>query len=235
MIMQAVILAAGKGTRLAPLTESTPKPLIPVCEKPILERLLEALPLEVDEAIIVLGYKGDAIRTIFGSTFNRIKITYVTQGDMHGTYGALLSAKEAITSPTFLVMGADDIQDKEGLEKMVGEKLAFGIHHKVLPQREYLIVDVHDGVVRGMRRPTEVEFESPQPMATGIYIFDARIWDYTPAEYKEGEYGIPQTIRPMLLDVDFRAVEMPRWIQINTHEDLAYAEKELTNIAFPLQ
>lgn len=233
--MQAVILAAGKGTRLAPLTDDTPKPLIPVCGKSILERLLESLPSAVDEAIIVLGYKGNIIRNAIGESFGQIKIIYVTQGDMHGTYGALLAAKEKISSSTFLVMGADDIQDKVALELMSKEQLAFGVHHKVLPQREYLIVDVHDGIVRGMRRPTEVEFEELQPMATGIYIFDKRVWNYPPAEYKDGEFGIPQTIRPMLLDADFEAIEMPQWIQINTHEDLAYAEKELTNIALPLQ
>lgn len=233
--MQAVILAAGKGSRLAPLTVDTPKPLIAVCGKSILERLLESLPSAVDEAIIVLGYKGDIIRGTIGESFGSIKISYVSQGGMHGTYGALLAAKEKITSLTFLVMGADDIQDEAALELMTKERLAFGVHHKVLPQREYLIVDVHEGVVRGMRRPTEVEFEEPQPMATGIYVFDERIWNYAPAEYKDGEFGIPQTIRPMLLDADFKAIEMPRWVQINTHEDLAYAEKELTNIALPLQ
>lgn len=231
--MQAIILAAGKGTRLAPLTEELPKPLIAVCGEPILKRLLNSLPETITEVIIVIGYKGDAIRNAIGTSFAGKTITYVEQGEMHGTYGALLSAKPHITSTTFLVMGADDIQDRKALEEIINEELAFGVHHKILPQREYLIVDIHDGIVRGMRRPTEVEFESPQPMATGIYVFNQNIWNYEPAEYKDGEYGIPQTMRPMLLDSDFKAVEMPQWIQINTHEDLAYAEKELTNIASP--
>lgn len=233
--MQAVILAAGKGTRLAPLTDELPKPLIPVSGESILTRLLHSLPPHIDEILMVIGYKGDLIRNAIGEVYADKKITYITQGEMHGTYGAMLSAKPYITSQQFLVLGADDIQDVQALETMSTETLAFGVHHKILPQKEYLIVDIHDGLVRGMRRPTEIEFENPQPMATGIYLFDARVWDYPAAEYKDGEFGIPQTIRPMLLEHDFKAIEMPHWIQINSHEDLAYAEQELTKIALPLQ
>lgn len=233
--MQAVILAAGKGTRLAPLTNDLPKPLIPIHGKTILARLLDDLPRDIEEIIIVTGYKGDQIRSAIGDVYNDKNVVYVEQGEMHGTYGALFSAKPFITSPTFLVMGGDDIQDKEALQLIVREHLGFGVHHKALPQKEYLIVDIHDGVVRGMRRPTDVEFETPQPMATGIYVFDHTIWDYPAAEYKDGEFGIPQTIRPMLLDKDFKAVEMPHWIQINSLEDLAYADAELAKIALPRQ
>ncbi len=233
--MQAIILAAGKGTRLAPLTEEVPKPLILISGTSILERLLSSLPEKIEEVIIVLGYKGDTVRNTIGETFKNKKILYVEQGAMHGTYGAMLSAKPFISSPTFLVMGADDIQDVSGLAELVECELGFGIHHKILPQKEYLIVDIHDGIVRGMRRPTEIEFEEPQPMAAGIYVFNQKIWNYEPAEYKDGEYGIPQTMRPMLLEYDFKAIEMPSWIQINSHEDLAYAERELTKIALPLQ
>lgn len=233
--MQAIILAAGKGTRLAPITDEIPKPLIPVCGEPIIMRLLQSLPEQIDEIIIVIGHKGEMIQQALGEVYAGKKIVYVTQGEMHGTYGALLSAKPHITTEHFLVLGADDIQDTEALTTMITKPLAFGVHHKILPQKEYLIVDIHDTIVRGMRRPTEIEFEKPQPMATGIYLLDSRVWNYPPAEYKDGEFGIPQTIRPMLLECDFTAIEMPHWIQINSHEDLAYAERELTKIALPLQ
>lgn len=233
--MQAVILAAGKGTRLAPLTDELPKPLIKVHGKSILERLLESLPDEIDEVIIDIGYKGEMIRNAIGESFNKKKIIYAEQGNVNGTYGALLSARPYITSPKFLVMGADDIQDKEALQSIVKEDLAFGVHHKMLPQKEYLIVDVHNGIVRGMRRPTDSEFENPQPMATGIYVLNNTIWECPPMESKDGEYGIPQTMRPLLLEQNFTAIEMPQWIQINSHEDLAYAETLVANMALPRQ
>jgi NDP-sugar pyrophosphorylase family protein len=225
--MQAVILAAGRGVRLLPLTQNLPKPLVVVCGTTILERILTSLPEAITEVINVIDYKGEMIKEKIGTTYNNKKVIYVPQGEMHATYGALVSAKPYITSEKFLVMGADDIQDTSALEAMVKKDLAFGVHHKILPQKEYLIIDIVDGIVRGMRRPTDVEFEQPQPMATGIYVFDKRIWNYPPIAYKDNEYGIPQTIRPMLLEENMYAVEMPGWMQINSHEELAYAEKTL--------
>lgn len=225
--MQAVILAAGRGSRLSPLTDTAPKPLIPVAGKPILKQLIESLPDEIDEIIIVTGYKGETIQDYFGTHCNGKTIRYVKQGEMCGTYGALLSAKDLISTEPFLVMGADDIQDKEALRRIIKHPLAFGVHHKPLPSKDYLIVDIHHMHVRGMRKPTDVEYEESQPMATGIYVLDNRVWNYEPVEVKGGEYGLPHTLRPMLLEYDFTAVEMPEWIQINSHEELAYAETEL--------
>ncbi|KKT81165.1 MAG: hypothetical protein A3B07_03025 [Candidatus Yonathbacteria bacterium RIFCSPLOWO2_01_FULL_43_27] len=223
--MQAIILAAGRGTRLAPLTNTIPKPLIPVQGRPILEHIIKALPPQIDEVIIVVGYKGDALKKYFGTYYDQRKITYADQGEIMGTYGALCSAKQYIHSGSFLVMGADDIQDKEALEKMIILPLAFGIQVKKLPSRNYLIVDVEKERVRGFRRPTEKEFENPQPLATGTYILDERLWDYSPVEVAGGEYGLPQTIVPMLQDYKFQAVEMPYWVQINSHDELAEAEQ----------
>ena len=225
--MQAIILAGGKGTRLIPITEDFPKPLIKIDNITLLERILQSLPAEIKEILIVIDYKGELIREAFGNVYNDKNIMYILQEPMRGTYGALVSAKNYITSEKFLVMGADDIQDKDALEAMLRHTLSFGVHMQKLPKKNYLIVDIHSGIVRGMRRPTDIEFENLQPMATGIYVFTNDIWNYPPVEVIEGEYGIPQTIRPMLLDYDFKAIEMPHWISINSHQELASAEREL--------
>ena len=60
--MQCVILAAGLGKRMMPLTETCPKPLVEVCGKPLLTHIIDALPSSVDELVIVTGYKGAMIR-----------------------------------------------------------------------------------------------------------------------------------------------------------------------------
>ncbi len=227
--MQAVILAAGRGSRLAPLTDTTPKPLLPVQGKPILEHIIKALPKEIDEVIIVIGYKGHALKNYFGEYFDQRKITYADQGEIMGTYGALLSAKQHLHSGSFLVMGADDIQDREALEKMVTLPLAFGVQIKKLPSRNYLIVDIEHDRVRGFRRPTDEEFKHPQPLGTGTYILDEHLWDYPPIEVSGGEYGLPQTMVPMLQDYEILAVPMPYWVQINSHDELAEAEQKTFN------
>jgi len=70
--MQCVIICAGKGTRMRPLTEHTPKPLLEVCGKPILQHVVEALPEEIDELVLVVGYLQEQIRSYCGDEyFNR--------------------------------------------------------------------------------------------------------------------------------------------------------------------
>lgn len=224
--MQAIILAAGRGTRLAPLTDIIPKPLIHIQGRPILEHIIKALPSQIDEVIIVVGYKGDALKTYFGEHYDQRKIIYADQKKTMGTYGALLSAKQYIHAGSFLVMGADDIQDREALIKMTALPLAFGTQVKKLPSKNYLIVDIEDERVRGFRRPNEEEFECHQPLATGTYMLNERLWDYPPIEVTGGEYGLPQTMVPMLQDYEVLAVDMPYWIQINSHDELAEAEKK---------
>ena len=73
--MKAIILAAGKGTRLRPLTETTPKPLLKIANKPILEYNLDALSGLITEALIVVGYKKEMIMEYFGTSYKKIKIT----------------------------------------------------------------------------------------------------------------------------------------------------------------
>jgi NDP-sugar pyrophosphorylase family protein len=63
--MKAIILAAGRGTRLQPLTDSIPKPMIQICGKPILEYLVESLYLEVSEIILIVKYKEEIIKDYF--------------------------------------------------------------------------------------------------------------------------------------------------------------------------
>ena len=87
--MQAVILAAGEGTRLRPLTYQTPKPLLKVAGKPILQYNLEYLEGLVDEAILVIGYKGDQIKDYFGMQFQGLSIRYVHQKERLGTANAV--------------------------------------------------------------------------------------------------------------------------------------------------
>ncbi|MEN9852155.1 MAG: hypothetical protein RI996_98 [Candidatus Parcubacteria bacterium] len=225
--MQAIILAAGKGSRLAPLTDTMPKPLIEVAGMSILERVLHNLPDEIDEVIIVVEYLGQQIRQYFGSEFVGKRITYVEQGNMSGTYGALYSAKKFLRPGSFLVLGSDDIFNKTELTKCMDKKLAFGVHSKIMPGKEWLVIECKEGRVHGMRKPTDTEFQSAQNMATGVYVLDERFWKYKPYQLINGEYGLPQTMQQMFVDEKVECVEMSDWMQINTHEQLSYAREFL--------
>ncbi len=83
--MKAVVLAAGKGTRLQPLTDDLPKALVEVDEKPLLTHCLDELvSLDADEFVIVVGYRKEQIIDYYGNSYNGVPITYVHQEEPAG-------------------------------------------------------------------------------------------------------------------------------------------------------
>ncbi len=106
--MQAVILAAGKGTRMYPMTLDKPKPLIEVANKPVLEHNLDKMLGLIDEAIIIVGYKKDQIMSRLGERYHSIKVTYVVQEETLGTGHALMLAEQHVKDK-FLVINGDDL------------------------------------------------------------------------------------------------------------------------------
>jgi NDP-sugar pyrophosphorylase family protein len=88
-IMKAILLAAGEGKRMRPLTLETPKPMIDVLGKPLLHHLIDGLPSEITVLIIVIGYKGEQIRAYFGESFEGRKVSYVIQEKQIGNAQAL--------------------------------------------------------------------------------------------------------------------------------------------------
>ena len=87
--MEAVILAAVVGIRMRPLTEHTPKSLLPVLGKPIIHRIIEALPDSIDRIIILVGYLEEHVRASLGAHFAGRPIQYVSQPKQVGTGGCL--------------------------------------------------------------------------------------------------------------------------------------------------
>ena len=94
--MKAIILAAGEGTRLKPLTLDIPKSLISIGGKPIIDRIFESLPDEIDEVFIVVGHLKEKIKSHLGDNFRGKKVSYANQIDKHGTFGALLSKRNLV-------------------------------------------------------------------------------------------------------------------------------------------
>ncbi|MFC6889407.1 UTP--glucose-1-phosphate uridylyltransferase AglF [Halorubrum trueperi] len=107
--MQAVVLAAGRGTRLRPLTEETPKGLVEVDGRPILTHCFDRLEaLDAEELIVVIGYRGDDIVDHYGDEFRGIPITYATQAEQLGLADAL-NTVEAHVDGEFMLMLGDNV------------------------------------------------------------------------------------------------------------------------------
>ncbi|MCL5436004.1 MAG: NTP transferase domain-containing protein, partial [Patescibacteria group bacterium] len=94
--MQAVILAAGLGTRMGSLTKERPKPLLTIENRTLLEHNLLALPKEIDEVVLVVGYLKDQVMAAVGQEFLGKKIRYVVQEELLGTGHALSQCKDVL-------------------------------------------------------------------------------------------------------------------------------------------
>jgi glucose-1-phosphate thymidylyltransferase len=104
--MQAVVLAAGEGTRLRPLTEDKPKALVEVAGEPILTHCLDQLvELGADDLYIVVGYKKEAIIIHYGDEYEGVPTTYCHQREPLGLAYALLTVEEHIEGPFMLMLG----------------------------------------------------------------------------------------------------------------------------------
>lgn len=228
--MQAVILAAGRGSRMGSATEELPKPMLEVNGRTLLEYKFDALPETVNEVILVVGWMGEKIKSKFGDSFKGRAIKYVEQRELNGTMGALACAKEII-SGTFLVMMGDDIYAKEDAEKCIGNTDGWSlVVHKtddthmggaVQIDAQGKIISITEGAHAGLRYA-----------GTNLFSLDSRVFSVPMVPKAEGssEFGLPQTVvfAAQQLGVPFYAVEATRWIQISSQQDLETASKSLS-------
>ncbi len=226
--MKAVILAAGKGNRLKPITDTTPKPLIKVQGKPILAHILENLPETISEVIIVINYKGQDIKDFFTTYQTDLTITFAEQtGELKGTMAALLAAQPyLLPTDRFLVLNSDDIHKKEELELYLQYDRAYGIQKMIMPGYHAVECD-QNGIVVCHREPTEEEKTTGTPIATGVYVLDYTIFDFEPVVLRDGEIGLPQTILANVDSYPVFKVETQHWMPINNHEDLERAQNNI--------
>ena len=105
--MKAVVLCAGKGTRIREITGGEiPKPMIEVEDKPILERTLEWLKnYDVDEVLVNLHHQGEEIQDYFGSSYKGLDITYYWEEELLGTAGALKQMEDDLEEEFFVIYG----------------------------------------------------------------------------------------------------------------------------------
>ncbi len=121
--MKAVILSGGFGTRMRPLTYTTPKPLLPIMNKPLIQHIVDSLPDVVDEVILAANYKIDLLREYFESNEQEKKVRIVDEPEPLGTGGAVKNVEEFLND-TFFVINADIISsiDLEEYIKFYNDK-----------------------------------------------------------------------------------------------------------------
>lgn len=222
--MQCVILAAGKGTRLRPLTDDTPKPLVKLAGRPLLEHIVEALPSAVSELIIVTGYLEEQIKAYCGSQFLGRKVTYVHQAEQKGTGHALWLCREHIKG-RFLFMFADDIHGAQDIARATSYTRSMLTLTTTTPERFGIVVRHPDSTLAEMiEKPTQ----APSNLAsTGVFVLDQHIFDFEPEVEMNGEFYHTDMIREYAKQYPIAVVEQSLWIPIGYPEDVVSAEKAL--------
>jgi len=223
--MKVVILAAGKGTRLQPLTFTTPKPLIQVGNKSIIERIFENLPEEIDEVVLIVEHLKEKLEAYLGESFHGRKITHVVQGEKKGTFGALLSVQNLIKEgERFLVLNGDEIHTKEEIEKCLRYPRSLGVQKMIMPNY-YSIILNENNYVKSFRPQTDAEKKVGVLVATGAYVLDADIFKHPGVVVGGDEYGLPQVVFAQKEEYPLKAVFTEKWIPINSFEDIERANK----------
>lgn len=221
--MKAVILSAGKGTRLRPITLEIPKSLISIAGKPIIERIFESLPDEISEVIIVVDYLKDKIKAHLKENFYGKSVLYVDQAEKKGTFGALLSAQQLLErDERFLVLNGDDLHNKDELNEYLRYPRSLGVQKMKMPNYYNVVVNSL-GYVDGFKAQSDKEKQCEVLVATGAYVVDENIFRHPGVMVQGGEYGLPQTILEQKEIYPIKAVITKNWIPINTFDDMEKA------------
>jgi UDP-N-acetylglucosamine diphosphorylase / glucose-1-phosphate thymidylyltransferase / UDP-N-acetylgalactosamine diphosphorylase / glucosamine-1-phosphate N-acetyltransferase / galactosamine-1-phosphate N-acetyltransferase len=231
--MKAVILAAGEGTRMRPLTANLPKPLLPVAGKPFLRHTLEAVrDAGIGEVTVLTGWQGHRIRELFGKgDALGLSIDYEEQTERLGTAHAIGRFREHVKG-AFLSINGDVVVSADALRRLVA-------HHKkvggavmsvaeVPDPRPFGVVEMSNGMIIGL----EEKPRSPRSnlINAGVYVFESEIFpliDTTPKSPR-GEFEITDTLRSMIEARELHGFRLPgEWIDVGRPWDLLRANAAL--------
>jgi len=192
--MKAVVIAAGEGTRMRPLTATRPKPLLPVAGKTLLEWALDACEEYVDGYVVVVGYGSDLVRDAIGSEYAERPVEYVEQEEQLGTAHAVEQVREHVDE-RFLVLNADVVIDPALVRKLTDVPGSAMAVKPVDDPRNYGVVELEGDRVTGVvEKPTD----PPTDLANlGIYVFEPDVFPTIEATERSerGEYEITESLQ----------------------------------------
>ena len=256
--MKAMILAAGKGTRVRPITQTIPKPLIPILQKPVMEFLLELLRKHgFDQVMVNVSHLAEEIESYFrdGQRFG-VQIAYsfegkIVDGDLVGealgSAGGLRRIQDfnPFFDDTFIVLCGDALIDLDltAAVKWHREKGAIAtvvtksVSKEVVSSYGVVVTD-EEGKIKTFQEKPSIEEALSTNINTGIYIFEPEVINYIPPNQK---YDIGSELFPKLVseNTPFYAVNMDfEWVDIGKVPDYWHAirgvlQRTIKNVQIP--
>lgn len=230
-----VVPAAGEGTRLRPLTADKPKGLVTVADEPLLAHVFETLVASgVNGLVVIVGYRGEVIRSYFGDTVDGVPITYVEQDEQLGLGHAVLQARSHVDGP-FVVLNGDNVlagnvQDPISRQQCADVDAVVAVENvDRMTARKTGVVAVDEGRVTAIvEKPAD---PSSTLNTTGCYVLPEEIFDalelLRPSE--RGEYELADALGVLIragAHIEAVPLKCDR-VNVNTPEDLSVAEAML--------
>src|SRR3989338_8389785 len=198
--MKAVILAAGEGRRMHPLTTSQPKPLLKIKGKAILEYIFEALPAKVNEVYVVVRYLGDQIRQFLDGRFPDKKIYFVEGSDIGSAY-SLLAVKPFIQEQeSCMIINGDDLPTRQEANDCMGYSSCILVCESAEPESCGIVQLAKDGTISNILEKPPVP---PSRSAVGgIIVVTGKIFSYKPIPSTiNGEFFVSSLLNQYLKEI----------------------------------
>ncbi len=231
--MKALFLAGGLGTRLRPITNDLPKPMVPIMGKPLLERNIENLKNHgVDEIVLSTCYKPHKIERYFedGRKLG-IKISYISEDIPLGTAGAIKNA-QSFFNDTFLVFNADilsdiDISEMIRFHKEKGALATIAVTQVDNPSAYGVIEHDENGFITAFKEKPQPHETSSNLINAGVYVFEPQLLDEIPSGRA---VSIEREIYPQLLQKGYKLAVYNRcsyWLDLGTPDKYLRAHKDV--------
>jgi mannose-1-phosphate guanylyltransferase len=226
--MKAAILAGGFGTRLRPLTDRIPKPLVPLLGKPLVTHIIDSLPPQVDTVLLAVNYMRDALDRYFSDLDLSLDVILVEEKRPLGTGGAIKNLSRHLDD-TFIAFNGDIIssidlgelvrfhESKGGIGTLslwrVDDPSAFGV----------VSLDGSGRIMRFQEKPSPTEACSDLINA-GVYVFEPEILDHI----AEGQISMEREVFPRILQEGLYGYRFQgHWVDCGTRENLLLAQRTL--------
>ncbi|MDR3062577.1 MAG: NTP transferase domain-containing protein [Methanobrevibacter sp.] len=206
--MKAVILSAGEGSRMRPLTLTKPKTMLPVIGKPIIQHNIEALKeCGICDILLIVSYKEEIVKDYFGDGKKfGVNISYKTQKEYAGTADAI-SYSKGFVEEDFIVLNGDIILDKELIKDITEDYNqnspdTLMVLKEVDDPSDFGVVEIEDNLIKNVVEKPEKDKAPSNLINTGIYIFSKDIFEKIDKTEKSprGEYEITDSLSLQIID-----------------------------------
>jgi bifunctional UDP-N-acetylglucosamine pyrophosphorylase/glucosamine-1-phosphate N-acetyltransferase len=223
--MQAVLLAAGEGTRMRPLTETVPKPMLPVANRPLCAHTADAaVSAGASELVVVVGYEADAVRDFFGDEYRGVPVSIAVQETQRGTADAVRAARPHLEGP-FAVLNGDNLYEPADVEALFEAAPAIAAIEVDDPESYGVLSTTtsSDRVTGIVEKPAD----PPSNLANaGAYAFpESALADLDVDESERGEYELTDVVARTIERTAVTPVTLSRWLDVGRPWELLAANE----------